>query len=512
MTIVALDWDQQSARVAVTQRRPTGIVLLRAVSLDLEGDETSLADRLQNALPEVRWSKTPLVVALGEESITLRLLKLPPVPDNELPSMVRMLAEREFGGDDGAIDFVPLSGDATTQRSVLAVRVRQKTLKSIERLAEKLETTVARIVLRSCAAASLAVRLDGSLANGTALVVASTGAGADLVALAEGLPALIRTARNDHASDEQESSGDGLAIDIRRTLSAASLQLGRGVSRVAALGTQSGSSSAEVLPLVEQAQSKWRLPASDVEAMKVAAGVAGAALDEADKTKPAIDLLHPRQATIDRTPLRRKLTYAGVAAACVALVVGQAYWSLASLERETSNLNASIGVIDKSLEEDEPHLARAAAVENWLETDMNWLDELEQLSRQVRPQPLTAKDFPASDDVMLTQLLAGASSGRNTAGGTLRLDAVAPNANAPTALEQRLRGPGREVTQGSLDQSGQGSYRWRFKPSIKLKPSPQEVTNGKVAAEQGAPVPLEEATTDVTTEKSTEISTGGATS
>ena len=494
MTTVALEWDQQTARVAIAQRRPTGTVLLRAVSLDVDGDLEKLATTLREALPEIRWSKSPLVVALGEEQITLRLLKLPPVPESELPDMVRLLAEREFGGDDGAVDFVPLTGDATTPRTVLAVRVRQKTLKAIDRLAEKLDTTVSRIVPRACAAASLGVKLDATLATDASLIVAPTETGADLVVLADGLPALIRTSRQDHSPDahasdtpalagaassdpvpgEGATASEGAAVEIRRTLSSASLQLGRTVSRVATLGEQRHAPGADLLPLAEQAQTKWRLPASDSPAIALAAGVAGAAIDEAEKVKPAIDLLNPRQAVVDRTPLRRKLIYAGAAAAAVALVVGQAYWSLASLQSETQDITSSIRAIDKSLEKFEPDLNQTAAIENWLSTDVNWLDEIELLSRQVRPQPLSAKDFPASEDVMLTQLLAGASSGRNAGGGTLRFDALAPNAAAPTALEQRLRGPDREVSQGTLDQSGQGSYRWRFKPSIKIMPTSAE--------------------------------------
>lgn len=463
MQVVALDWDSDSVRVAVASSRPTGAVLSRVVSISLcDGDKT-LIEELRAALPEVRWAKARLVVAVGGDRVGFRLLKLPPTPDNELPDMVQLMAEREFGGGDGVVDYIPLTGDASSSRTVLAARAGKKTLDAVHKLAEQLEATVSKVVLRACGAGSLASRLDETVRAGAVLVVAPAGpasssSGSDLVVLDDGLPAIIRTARGE--SD----------ADIRRTISAAAHQLGRPVSRTISFAEPDEGLAKQL----QAAALRWRLPPSDSGAIAEAAGVVGVALDEAEKQTPVVDLLHARRAQVDPAPRRRQALMAGLAASLVLAIAWFGYRSLARYEDQTAELRERIAQENKAVEEMRDELDQVAAIDRWLADDVNWLDELEQLSRRMRPEPLSTKEFPEEEDVMLTLFTASAAPGRLSRGGTIALDAVAREASASTRLEQRLSDDSRQVEQGSLDQSGDGKYVWRLKPTVRITPPEEE--------------------------------------
>ena len=67
--------------------------------------------------------KVTTLVGVGRDNVQVQLLTLPPAPADELPDMVRFQAERDFTalGNEAALDFVPVSGDAQTPNQVLAV-------------------------------------------------------------------------------------------------------------------------------------------------------------------------------------------------------------------------------------------------------------------------------------------------------------------------------------------------------------------------------------------------------
>ncbi|MEM6798173.1 MAG: hypothetical protein AAF589_01540 [Planctomycetota bacterium] len=466
MQVVAIDWDSDSARAAVALRRPSGGTLTRVVQLDAAGDAGELAGQLRDTLSEVKWSKARVLVVIGGDRVGFRLLKLPPTPDSELPDMVRLLAEKEFGSSDGVVDYVPLSGDATTPRSVLAARAPQATLDAVARLTDALDTTAARIVLRACGAGSLAARLDESLSSVPALVAAPAGEASDLIVLDDGLPAIIRTAKTDHQADAE------VPVDVRRTLSSAAVQLGRPINRTFSFA----SPNREDANRLADAASKWRVAGDEAANIAGAAAVVGAVLDEADRVAPAIDLLAPRQATVDQTPRRTQLLYAGLAASIVLAVGWFGYRSIASLDGQIARVKQSTLEEKKVVQKLAPELKQVEAIDRWAATDVNWLDELEVLGRRMRPEPLSSKEFPADNDLMLSRFTATATQGRRGSGGSITLDAVARDADASTLLEERVSDDTRRVEQGSLDQSGQGKYRWRLKPTIRVTPATEDAT------------------------------------
>ena len=193
----------------------------------------------------------PTLVAVGRASIELKLLTLPPAPDDELPELVRFQAQREFNslGDDWHFDFVPISDDAAAPRQVLAAAVSPEVVQQINDTCQRAGLKPTRLLLRPYAAASLLRRSRlaesgqmplvtgasatkvGAVADATddkvRLLVDLLGDEADLTVLVGPQVVFLRTARlpAETASDAGENWRPLLA-EIRRTMAAVQNQLG----------------------------------------------------------------------------------------------------------------------------------------------------------------------------------------------------------------------------------------------------------------------------------------------
>jgi hypothetical protein len=180
------------------------------------------------------------------------------------------------------------------------------------------------------------------------------------------------------------------------------------------------------------------------------AAVLGMALGEADRRPPIVDF-----ANVRRKAERRQFGRVHVLAAA-ALVIAllasatQAWRNLAAPARELADIEAEVANLQPQVEKFETITDQAAAVEQWLATDVNWLDELEEFARRVRPLPLKDKDFPVNDDVVITQVTLSKAPGTGEAGGQLDLKAKAKSDTAVHDLEQRLRDSRHRVKPGSL--------------------------------------------------------------
>ena len=68
----------------------------------------NIDEALRQAVSERGLQNTETLVAIGRGKAELRELQLPPVPDDELPDMVRFQAIRSFAsaGDSATVDFL----------------------------------------------------------------------------------------------------------------------------------------------------------------------------------------------------------------------------------------------------------------------------------------------------------------------------------------------------------------------------------------------------------------------
>src|SRR4051812_36698464 len=113
--LIALEWDAKEARVAIGRSRVGGVTVDQAFVVPLpereEGKpEPDVGSILARALADHGISRAEALVAVGRSNIELRFLSTPPVPEDELPEIVRFQAVRQFTtlGEDWPLDFVPL--------------------------------------------------------------------------------------------------------------------------------------------------------------------------------------------------------------------------------------------------------------------------------------------------------------------------------------------------------------------------------------------------------------------
>lgn len=497
--LLALEWDGEEARVVVASTRGDSIMVedAFAIALPPRSDKDSAdQDRgkvIGAALSARRLGRVQGLVAVGRASIELKQLSLPPAPDDELPDLVRFQAQREFNalGEGWPLDFIPLSGEADKPRQVLAAAISPELVEQIQATARLAGVTPERLVLRPCAAASLLRRMHWREAESVQLLVEVLADEADLTVLVDGQVIFLRTAR---------LPGDALAPDgyrpllgeIRRTIAAARNQLGgRKVEAVQLCG-----SGADHTALAEQIEKDCNLPCRPFDPFAQLslgrdlakappehagrfAPLLGMLLDEAAHQPPAIDFLNPRR----RPPppdRRRPLVLA--AAAVAAVVLAGYFWFYSA----TSSLDDRIAELEQQAQEQEKLVAKykevelaAKEIEAWAASDVNWLDELRELS----------DDFPQAKDVLITQL----RMGPHAAGAEITLEGYLREADTADQLEANLRDDGHLVEGRGLQQdSSKPCYSWRFTTSMLVKPQDPETYRKRAAAKPPAPVSEEE--------------------
>src|SRR4051794_27302046 len=125
--LLAIEWDDAEARVAMADVRRGSIVLEQAFAVTMSNtgpgsqsggaagpisasgahDLGAIGRRLSEALAARGIKRGKTLIAVGRANIELKNLSVPPAPPDELPEMVRFQAEREFNtlADDWPLDF-----------------------------------------------------------------------------------------------------------------------------------------------------------------------------------------------------------------------------------------------------------------------------------------------------------------------------------------------------------------------------------------------------------------------
>jgi hypothetical protein len=467
--ILAIDWDRREVRGLLVSSGPTGVSVAGAwvaslVTSDPAGlDGKQIGARLAAAMSGPVSGKVTTLVGVGRDNVQMQLLSLPPAPESELPDMVRFQADREFTtlGADASLDFIPISGDAQTPHQVLAVALSAAGMAEAREVCAAISVEPNRVPLRAAAVAALVHRAAVVADDKVALTVNPLADEADLSVQAGEKVVLVRTVRLPDPS-HQESRQRALLGEIRRTMTAVRQQLAdRKVDQVVVCGNageskQSSDLSDELdVPVTffdPTSQSPSGLTSHGVPADCLArfGAVLGMALNEADRRAPIVDFANVRRA-VERRRFGRVHALAAAAAVIGLLAVGFSLWrDAAAPARELAEIEAEIATMQSQIEPFEEMTARADAVESWLATDVNWLDELEEFARRVRPQPLEAKEFPVNDDVVVTQITMTRNTGTGAVGGHIDMQVKAKSGAAVSDLEQRLRAAGHIVTPGGV--------------------------------------------------------------
>jgi Tfp pilus assembly PilM family ATPase/Tfp pilus assembly protein PilN len=499
--ILAIDWDRHEVRGLLVSAGATGTTVTGAWVASLATAEPNglsgkqIGSRLATAAAGKISGKVTTLVGVGRDNVQIKLLSLPPAPPDELPDLVRFQAEREFTalGADAALDYIPLSGDAETPNQVLALALNAAGVAEAREICEALEVEADRIEVRGCAAAAFASRAASIAAEEIALIVNPLHEEADLVVQSNDKILLLRTVR---LPDPAQADGRQrhLLGEIRRTIAAVRQQLAEGqVNRVIVCGNEASigcsptfSEDLDVaVTLIDPVgQTPSGLTSSNVppESLGRFASLLGMALSEVDRQPPIVDFANVRKKVEARRFSRVHILGAAAAVLILGWFGAHLWQQIAAPARELAELQSRIHEVEDQAKTYEKVTAQADIIERWEATDVNWLDELEQTAKRVRPKPVTAKDFPAASDTMLTQLRIIRPTGVDAAGGRLDLQGVAKNSAAVKDLEDRLGGEDRRVIPGlgKTDKAIPG-YDWSYQLEVRVPRAEAE------SAEAGKP-------------------------
>ena len=514
--ILALEWDSREARLAVADAHRGGAVLEQAFAIPLPqraegatGIDPAIGAAIGAALAARGLGRMPTLVAVGRASIELKLLTLPPAPDEELPELVRFQAQREFNslGDDWHFDFVPISDDVAAPRQVLAAAVSPEVVQQINDTCQRAGLKPTRLLLRPYAAASLLRRsrlaesgpmgrVGGSAGAKAGAALEATdemvrmlvdvlGDEADLTVLVGPQVVFLRTARlpAETASDAG-ANWRPLLAEVRRTLAAVQNQLGGqrvqavylcdGRQEHAALATRLGSElglPVELFDPLAQVPLGGTVRSEPPAHAGRFAPLVGMLVNEVERAPHGLDFFNPRR----RPPppdRRRPLALAAAGVALLVAVLGLASWL------HSRSLDARIKMLDDDSRKADAEVAIAAKLEksvgdldDWRYGDAVWLDELVRLSK-VLPDP---------QQVMLSEV----NMLPHPAGGEMVLTGVVSSTEVVDRLEGALRdGKHRIEGRGSHQDVKNTAYPWQFSTAVIVETRP-----ATAKAKPNAPAP-----------------------
>ena len=469
--LLALEWNETEARLAVAALRAGRVVIEQAFSVALQSDvalnprpdgqpgiflgqedtpqrsgqpganppEVNVGERIGTALAARGLGRIDTLVAVGRSNVELRQLAVPPAPDEELPEMVHFQALREFNalGEDWPLDFMPLDDASDQPRNVLAAAIDPARVAQIEATCRAAGLKPRRLILRPCAAASLLRRSQTSGRMQLRLLIDLLVDEADMTVMIDRKVIFLRCVRLPGDPLTVAEASGALLSEIRRTMAAVQNQLGgREVETLVLCGVDTRHEALAELIRAELATPTELFDPFGGLALSRELGrglpdlpgrfapLLGTLLDELEGAPHAIDFLHPRRRP---EPPSRRNTYlvAGLAvclAAVIAIFLG--WYAKTSLKANLQRLSQESAALDKEITRADEFAEVAKEIDDWAYPDVAWLDELYRLSA----------NFPSPQQAMLTQL----RMGPHRQGAEIELDGLANDVETLEAMEQSI--------------------------------------------------------------------------
>jgi len=491
--ILVLDWDQREIRYALglTSGRALRVLALDTLALPPAGEDPQQFDRafaakIKGLLTHWKAGRARILVALPRSAVELLYLTVPPASDQELPELVANQAEQQSPAisEQTLLDFVPAAGDAASPRPVLVAALADEEQQRIRSRLAAAGLTPQRIVLRPLAGASLFRRLI-SATDQTCLLINRVGQELAFNVIAPGRLGFTRTVRlPEQVSDEDVA--DRLLAETKRTVLAAPREhVGdEGIRKIYVFGRQADYESAandignelslpvEVLDPLDAVEASGAAVPSQPEQF---APLLGALLDELAGSHP-IDFLHPRRPPHPWARWRTAAMAAG-GLALVVLALGLYVWSsLAEVNADNQRLAARLRDLNETARKAAKQKARIEAIATWKNRDVNWLDELRDLSNR----------FPGARDAVVLRMSMRPSQG---AGGLIDLQGLVRDPKVVVNLERQVRDHFRTVRSRRVQQRTQeDDYTWLYETSVSVVPRRPDQYAAQVAQVE-APAP-----------------------
>lgn len=450
MAEIVIEWDRE--RLLVVRGRGAGqrveLSLAEALPRGEHAEDTlDIVQRLRQLFPggsEKRRQSATIV--FPRDQVTVHRVQLPPVPDSEVPDLLRMQAALKLTVpvETVCMDFTPLplqAGAAT--RDVLLVTVPNDQLSLVRRTLGDagLDLSEAR-VSGYCVAQlleSAGLLRDGSGTDGVDVVAVMRRDFLELTFLKGRTVLFSHSGASWSAADAIERT---LRAELSRArMSAADVVGAQKIDRIVLVGAHEITSA-----VTDQLSARFDNAAIErvdpsvlvnVDGAGLAVDVvaaAGALLSGSGSGVQSIDFANPRKAAAKRDLRRVKI----LAGSLAAVVVFAGVWSyrqgrIADLTARKGRLDAENAEIRELVEAGGKDLEWAEKIGRWVDRDVEWLDEVDRL-RGLMP----GTDRLFVDNFSFATVQQGGT-------GLIRFDAWAKSESEINDLSRRLAEAGYRV-------------------------------------------------------------------
>jgi len=404
MSIVALEINPTRILLVAGRKAPRRpLELTHAIEIPLEEDATDqeISQQLKQAVQDRGLNREEVVVVLSRSQSELREIELPPAPDDELPDMVMFKAKSDFASfnERWLLDFVSLDDDETKPRRVLASAISPDVQQRVESIVEPTGLKLTRMVLRPFAIMDL-LHSKSKTANGSAKLVVNPGDNFTDIIVTKGDQAVTTRSIRVLKAHNADQRSQQLLSEVRRTIASSKRQLGEtkvegmilldqeksNRQLIGNLGQRLGLDIEvldpfEKLSRIGQAKEKIESP---WQYASLLGSIAHAGTDHA----PGIDFLNPTRPKEVQSDNRRWWLYGALAGLAAALVLFFGWWTLSSQSAEIAEMRQSLadqielnagGGVRPSVD---TTLARTKLIDDWQKANIQWLDEIDQLSQR----------------------------------------------------------------------------------------------------------------------------------
>jgi Tfp pilus assembly PilM family ATPase len=392
--LLALSWDRQRLTGIEVSPAASGPRILNVFSADWP-EQPPTSTWLRETLRRFGINAKQVALALPREDAVLRLLELPDVSDDELPTLVRFQAAARSAQpiDQLLLDYLPLPLRAgVAQKEVWLATALQTTITPIRKLLEESGLDLVQLTLSSLCLTELVARGEArqSLDSGASLVVMRDGARMELAVISQRQLIAAHAVKWSSVNDIPPVSK--MLAEVSRVLVQVQAWLPEGtLQRAWVIGDDQ-----DVGELPAALGQRWKCPVQRFDPWRDSgiqlgttktegpasrfAIAAGLALTQSGSLCPKLDLLHPRQPPPKRDA--RKPLYAAAAAAALlvtALGTGIIQQSLASYDTSIEDARIKETKLKQQLKAGEPVFVASKSLEDWQSRSTNQLQQMSEL-------------------------------------------------------------------------------------------------------------------------------------
>ena len=483
MSVSVVEWDRDRlivARGAIDGSR----VAFQAIKVVERTADAPVTNEVLAAIRETvpatsGKNRRKVTLVFPRQSFTAYRIELPHVPDDELPEMVKLQAAMRLTVplEDVCLDYAPLPVAAgSPNREVLLVTVPRDQVDAAREALNACELAAGEIRVSAFCTATAAARagilkeqtdpsivdvlvllrrdfIEITFARGTSVVFSYSGASWSSLS-------------------EVESS---VRAQLTKARMSASESLGaHRIGRVILIGSPEATSAVTdavtarldnaVLERVDPGEAFVSSVLPEGVSSAAVLNVAGAVAAQTDKSVAAVDLLNPRKAP-EKRDLRRVKVLAGALAAVVLFAAAFFYRNnkLTAAEDTLATLRRDVSETRSSVEGGKDDIARAAAVQSWVDRDINWLDQIDSLRTLISSTEL----------IYLRSLDFGVKTGEDL--GSIKIDGYARTRTDVQDLGRRLTDAGYKVVALDYESYGRDGYPIRLTIDVAIPVEPLDI-------------------------------------